>query len=65
MENPEVSISIEEIKNLSSEDFKKKILEWIDEKGISEQLHSRLRHDLFENFSKTALGKYKQTIYII
>lgn len=49
-------IKFEEIRNLSSDEFKKKILTWVEEQGITEELQSRLRCELIENFNKTALG---------
>lgn len=49
-------INFEEIRKLSSDEFKKKILTWIEEQGISEELQSRLRCGLIENFNKTSLG---------
>lgn len=49
-------VNLDEIQNIPEEEFKKHLLEWIDEVDISKELHSKLRSDLFQKFGKTTLG---------
>lgn len=50
-------INLNEIVNISEDEFKKQISAWIDERGISRKLQSKLRADLFEQFNRTKLGR--------
>lgn len=50
-------INLEEIVDISEDEFKKQISAWIDERGISRKLQSKLRADLFEQFNRTKLGR--------
>lgn len=61
MENNE-KFNLDDIKNIEPEEFKKKISDWVEEKGINKILQSRLRRDLIESFNKTSLGKIFHSI---
>lgn len=50
-------INLNDIANISEEDFKRQITAWIDHRGISNKLQSKLRADLFEQFNRTQLGR--------
>lgn len=50
-------INLNEIIDISEDEFKKQISAWIDERGISRKLQSKLRADLFEQFNRTKLGR--------
>lgn len=50
-------INLSDIANISEEEFKKQISAWIDDRGISRKLQSKLRADLFEHFNRTQLGR--------
>lgn len=50
-------VNLKEIAEISEEDFKRQISAWIDERGISRKLQSKLRADLFEQFNRTKLGR--------
>lgn len=50
-------INLNEIIDISENEFKKQISAWIDERGISRKLQSKLRADLFEQFNRTKLGR--------
>lgn len=52
-----VKIDLNDIVNISEDEFKKQISAWIDERGISRKLQSKLRADLFEQFNRTHLGR--------
>lgn len=53
----EEKINLKEIVDISEDEFKKQISAWIDERGISRKLQSKLRADLFEQFNRTKLGR--------
>lgn len=53
----EEKINLNEIIEISEDEFKKQILSWIDEHGLSRKLQSKLRADLFEQFNRTKLGR--------
>lgn len=59
MSNTEVDekINLNDIVDISEDEFKKQISAWIDERGISRKLQSKLRADLFEQFNRTKLGR--------
>lgn len=50
-------INLNEIVDISEDEFKKQISAWINERGISRKLQSKLRADLFEQFNRTKLGR--------
>lgn len=50
-------INLSEIANISEDEFKKQLLAWIDERGVSRTLQSKLRAELFEHFNRTQLGR--------
>lgn len=50
-------IDLSEIANISEEEFKKQLLAWIDDRGVSRTLQSKLRAELFEHFNRTQLGR--------
>lgn len=50
-------VNLKEIADISEEEFKRQISAWIDERGISRKLQSKLRADLFEQFNRTKLGR--------
>lgn len=50
-------INLDDIANISEDEFKQQITNWIEERGISKALQSKLRADLFEQFNKTNLGR--------
>lgn len=52
-----IRINLNDIANISEEDFKQQITAWIDSRGISHKLQSKLRADLFEHFNRTQLGR--------
>lgn len=56
---PEVDskINLDDIVNLSEDEFKRQIAIWIEERGISKALQSKLRADLFDHFNRTNLGR--------
>lgn len=53
----DMKIDLNDIVNISEDEFKNQILSWIEERGISRQLQSKLRADLFEHFNRTHLGR--------
>lgn len=59
MSNVEISekINLKDIVDISEDEFKRQISAWIDERGISRKLQSKLRADLFDQFNKTKLGR--------
>lgn len=50
-------INLNDIANISEDDFRQQITAWIDDRGISNKLQSKLRADLFEQFNRTHLGR--------
>lgn len=50
-------VNLKDIVDISEDEFKKQISLWIDERGISRKLQSKLRADLFEQFNGTKLGR--------
>lgn len=50
-------VNLNDIVNISDEEFKNQIAAWIDEHGVSQMLQSKLRADLFEQFNRTNLGR--------
>lgn len=50
-------IDLNDIMKISEDEFKKQISTWINERGISRKLQSKLRADLFEQFNRTHLGR--------
>lgn len=50
-------INLNDIANISEDEFKKQISYWIEERGVSRNLQSKLRADLFEQFNRTNLGR--------
>lgn len=50
-------INLSEIANISEDEFKKQLLAWIDDRGVSRTLQSKLRAELFEHFNRTQLGR--------
>lgn len=50
-------INLSEIANISEDEFKKQLLAWIDDRGVSRALQSKLRAELFEHFNRTQLGR--------
>lgn len=50
-------LDLKDIMAISEDEFKQQILQWIDERGISRKLQSKLRADLFEQFNQTKLGR--------
>lgn len=59
MSNVEIDerVNLKDIADISEEEFKRQISAWIDERGISRKLQSKLRADLFEQFNRTKLGR--------
>lgn len=60
MSNAEIDeerVNLKDIVDISEDEFKKQISAWIDERGISRKLQSKLRADLFEQFNRTKLGR--------
>lgn len=53
-------ITLKDIANISEDEFKKQLSAWIDERGVSQVLQSKLRADLFEHFNRTTLGRQMQ-----
>lgn len=53
----EEKINLNEIIEISEDEFKKQIVSWIDQHGLSRKLQSKLRADLFEQFNRTKLGR--------
>lgn len=53
----DMKIDLNDIVNISEDEFKRQISSWIDERGISRKLQSKLRADLFEHFNRTHLGR--------
>lgn len=50
-------VNLDDIVNISEDEFKRQIAIWIDERGVSKALQSKLRADLFEHFNRTNLGR--------
>lgn len=50
-------INLSEIANISEDEFKKQLLAWIDDRGVSRALQSKLRAELFQHFNRTQLGR--------
>jgi len=50
-------IDLNKINSIPKEEFKKQMLNWIEDRDLSKILQSKLRKDLFDNFNKTAIGK--------
>lgn len=50
-------VNLSEIANISEDEFKKQLLAWIDNRGVSRTLQSKLRAELFEHFNRTQLGR--------
>lgn len=50
-------VNLKDIVDISEDEFKKQISAWIDERGLSRKLQSKLRADLFEQFNQTKLGR--------
>lgn len=50
-------VNLSEIANISEEEFKNQLLTWIDDRGVSRTLQSKLRAELFEHFNRTQLGR--------
>lgn len=50
-------VNLKDIVDISEDEFKRQISAWIDERGISRKLQSKLRADLFEQFNRTKLGR--------
>ncbi|XP_031627765.1 uncharacterized protein LOC116343696 [Contarinia nasturtii] len=55
--NIDEKINLKDIMAISEDEFKQQITAWINERGISNKLQSKLRADLFEEFSTTKLGR--------
>lgn len=53
-------IALKDIAKISEDDFKKQLSAWIEERGVSRVLQSKLRADLFEHFNRTTLGRQMQ-----
>lgn len=45
------------LSNMSEEEFKKQLLQWVEKNDVSSSLQSKLRKDLFDSFNSTSLGK--------
>lgn len=56
-QDSDMKIDLNDIVNISEDEFKRQISSWIDEQGISRKLQSKLRADLFEHFNRTHLGR--------
>lgn len=50
-------ITLNDIVKISEDDLKQQLLAWIDERGVSKALQSKLRADLFQHFNQTTLGR--------
>lgn len=50
-------LNLSEIADISEDEFKKQLLAWIDDRGVSRALQSKLRTELFEHFNRTQLGR--------
>lgn len=54
-------INLEEIKNISEDEFKQQLLNWIETNCVAKTMQSKLRKDLIDNFNRTSLGtKYNK-----
>lgn len=53
----DTNLNINDISNMSEEEFKKQLLQWVERNDVSSSLQSKLRKDLFESFNSTSLGK--------
>lgn len=51
------AVNLNDIVNISEDEFKEQLTNWIEERGVSKALQSKLRADLFEHFNKTNLGR--------
>lgn len=50
-------VNLEEIKNISKDEFIEILKSWMDQKEITKTFQKKLRKDLFNDFQRTALGK--------
>lgn len=57
------AVNLDEIKNLSEDEFKQQLLNWIETNCVGKSMQSKLRKDLIDNFNRTTLGKHIIKVY--
>lgn len=62
--NPSPQINLDDIKNITEDEFKQQLLNWIETNCVAKTMQSKLRKDLIDTFNRTNLGNRVFAIFV-